>query len=364
MAASCGRMKMEGRTQKAEGRRQESDGSRKAGTRPPRAPFSTFCILTFAFCLLLAVFSLGCQKPAATGKAKLPADLASRFNAGRAWHDLERVVGFGPRPSGSEALAHTAAYIEEQLHAASLQVEEDAFTTNTLRGPITFKNIIARTRPNCPPRFIIAGHYDTKWFPQFKFVGANDGGSSTAALLEIARVLAGQPVDAWIVWFDGEEAIKEYSDKDGLYGSMHLVRRLYTEQKLVQIQAAIVLDMIGDKRLQLTVPKPSWPKDNVPNRWSPPLLQHALAAATSLNLRDYITLLDYPMVDDHSPFDWTYIPAIDLIDFDYGNIPRANNFWHCERDTLDKCAPESLRIASQIALELMRRLEFLKWPPR
>ena len=205
-------MKTENRRQKAEGRRQKAGaGSWKPEVRSQKSEagnttFSTFrrglsafrispsahcclpslrCLLPSAFCLLLsALCLLGCGgKPAETVKSKLPADLASRFNADRAWHDLERVVGFGPRPSGSEALAHTAAYIQEQLHATTLQVEEDVFTTNTPRGPITFKNIIAKTRPNCPPRFIIGGHYDTKWFPKFKFVGANAGGSSTAALL-------------------------------------------------------------------------------------------------------------------------------------------------------------------------------------
>ncbi|MBI5684858.1 MAG: M28 family peptidase [Verrucomicrobia bacterium] len=316
--------------------------------------------------LLITLLSLGCGKAETTtaNKSKLPADLASRFDATRAWRDLERVVGFGPRPSGSDALAHTGAYILEQIRAASLQAEEQVFTTNTPRGPITFKNIIARTRPNCPPRFIIGGHYDTKWLPRMKFVGANDGGSSTAALLEIARVLAGQPVDAWIVWFDGEEAVQQYSQQDGLYGSVHMVKALHAQNKLRDIQAVIILDMIGDKRLQLTIPDPMRPKEDVMNKWSAPLIQQAFAAAATLGLRDYIQLLNHEMVDDHSPFDWNRVPSIDLIDFDYGNIPRDNNFWHTERDTLDKCSPDSLRIASQIALELLRRLEFHKWPPK
>ena len=341
-------MKSEARSQKPE------NGRRKVNTPLAGSRFSTLWLLTAVVCILCSVFIAGCGKTVVTGKSKLPADLANRFNAERAWHDMERVVGFGPRPSGSEALTHTAAYIMEQLRAASLQVEEEAFTTNTPRGPIAFKNIIARTRPDCPPRFIIAGHYDTKWFPKIKFVGANDGGSSTAALLEIARVLAGQPVDAWIVWFDGEEAIQEYSEKDGLVGSTHLVRRLFAEKKLGQIQAVVILDMVGDKRFQLTLPKPE--------RWSAPVRQQALIAAATLGLRDYAMLLNYPMVDDHSPFDWNHVPAIDLIDFDYGNIPHQNNFWHTELDTLDKCSPNSLRIASQIALELVRRLEYYKWP--
>jgi Zn-dependent M28 family amino/carboxypeptidase len=254
----------------------------------------------------------------------------------------------------SEALAHTAKYILEQLRAASLQAEEQVFTTNTPRGPIAFRNIIARTRPGCPPRLIVGGHYDTKWMPRMRFVGANDGGSSTAALLEIARVLAGQPVDAWLVWFDGEECVVKYDEKDGFYGSTHLVRKLFQQKMLRQIQAAVVLDMVGDKRLHLTIPDT--------DRRGTPLLQHVFAAASSLGLRDYIGLMGHSMFDDHMPFVWNGVPAIDLIDFDYGNIPSQNNFWHTERDSLENCSPESLRITGQITLELLRRLAFEKWP--
>jgi len=299
----------------------------------------------------LAAFTLACGKQ---NRSPLPADLASRFDAQRAWRDLERVVSFGPRPSGSEALAHTAKYVLDQLRAASLQAEEQVFTTNTPRGPITFRNIIARTRPNCPPRFIVGGHYDTKWLPRMHFVGANDAGSSTAALLEIARVLAGQPMDAWIVWFDGEECMVKYDDKDGFYGSLHFVRQLFDRKMLRQIQAAIVLDMVGDKRLKLTIPDT--------DQRGAVLVQHVFAAAISLGLRDYVGLMGQSMLDDHMAFVMNGVPAIDLIDFDYGNIPGANNFWHTERDTLENCSPDSLRISGQITLELLRRLAFDKWP--
>ena len=304
------------------------------------------------FMIAVALLMFGCGSP--PPQPKLSADLAQRFDTQRAWRDLERVASFGPRPAGSEALAHTATYILDQLHAASLQTEEDVFTTNTPRGPITFRNIIARTRPNCPPRLVVGGHYDTKWLPQMRFVGANDGGSSTAALLEIARVLSGLPIDAWIVWFDGEECIKKYDEKDGFYGSLHLTRKLFDQKLLRHIQAAIVLDMVGDKRLQLTIPDP--------NKRSAPLVQHVFAAAFSLGLRDYVGLMGHEMLDDHMPFVWNGVPAIDLIDFDYGNIPGGNNFWHTERDTIENCSPDSLRISGQITLELLRRLAFEKWP--
>lgn len=302
-----------------------------------------------AILMIASALITGCGRPPAPVKGRLPADLPQRFDSQRAWRDLERIVGFGPRPSGSNALAHTAAYIIEQLRATTLQVEEQDFTTNTPRGPIKFKNIIARARPDCPPRFVIGGHYDTKWLPQIKFVGANDGGSSAAALLELARVLDKQPVDAWLVWFDGEECVEHYDDGDGLFGSMHFVRTLFDQKKLKQTEAMVLLDMVGDRNFCLTLPKP-YPLEQR-------LTRVALEAARALGLRDYVRLAGHPIVDDHTPFLLNKVEAVNLIDFDYGNIPGLNNFWHTERDTLDRCAPESLRIAGQIALELLRRLE-------
>lgn len=305
--------------------------------------------------LTLAAWVAGCGKQLAVYQPQpLPADLSKRFDAQRAWRDLERIVSFGPRPSGSEALAHTAAYVVEQLRATTMEVEEQTFRTNTPRGPMTFKNIIARTRPGCPPRLVIGGHYDTKWIPEFRFVGANDGGSSTAALLELARVLDKQPVDAWLVWFDGEECFKNYDNGDGLFGSMHFAKTLHEQKRLKQVQAMILLDMVGDRDLRLTLPKPY------------PLEQHltkkTFEAAYALGLRDFVSLMQTPIIDDHTPFLLNKVEAVDLIDFDYGNLPGKNNFWHTDRDTLEHCAPQSLGIAGQIALELIRRVALEKWP--
>ena len=278
--------------------------------------------------LFLALTLVGCGRPK---PAELPADLPQRFDDQRAWRDLERVVAFGPRPSGSEALAHTAAYIVSQLSTTTLHVEQQNFSTNTPRGTIKFRNIIARTRPDCPPRFILAGHYDTKWLPKIKFVGANDAGSSTAVLLELARVLDKQPIDAWLVWFDGEEAVKEYNETDGLFGSRYLAKQLFDQKKLAQVQGMILVDMVGDKNFCLTLPKP-YPLEQK-------LTAMAIEAAAAHGLRDYVTLSPNPIIDDHYYFLLNQIPAVDLIDFDYGNLPGRNNFWQTERDTIDKCAP-------------------------
>ncbi|MBI5395110.1 MAG: M28 family peptidase [Verrucomicrobia bacterium] len=320
------------------------------GLRPSTFGLQFVCIVFLA----LATCFVGCGKQAGYKPQPLPDDLPKRFDAQRAWRDLERVVSFGPRPSGSEALAHTATYIVEQLRATTMEVEEQTFRTNTPRGPITFKNIIARTRPGCPPRLIIGGHYDTKWFPDFRFVGANDGGSSTAALLELARALDKQPVDAWLVWFDGEECIKTYEDGDGLFGSMYFARTLHGQKRLREVQAMILLDMVGDRNFRLTLPKPY------------PLEQHltkkTFEAAYAVGLRNFVSLLPTAIYDDHIPFLLNRVEAVNLIDYDYGNLPGQNNFWHTERDTLERCAPESLGIAGQIALELIRRVAMEKWP--
>ncbi|MCX7824074.1 MAG: M28 family peptidase [Verrucomicrobiae bacterium] len=212
---------------------------------------------------------------------------------------------------------------------------------------------VKKTGRRCPKEIILLlAHKDSQSWTDSP--GAYDNAVGTAAMLEIARVLAGQPIDAWIVWFDGEECVVKYDEKDGFYGSLHFVRQLFEQKKLRQIQAAIVLDMVADKRLKLTIPDP--------DERGAPLVQHVFAAAISLGLRDYVGLMGQSLLDDHMAFVWNGVPAIDLIDFDYGNIPGANNFWHTERDTLENCSPDSLRISGQIALELLRRLAFEKWP--
>ena len=178
---------------------------------------------------------------------------AAAFSGAAALDFTRQAVAFGPRPAGSDADRKLQAYILEQVRVSGAQVTEDAFTAQTPRGQIAMKNILVKFPGKSGKAIAITGHFDTKYFPGRKFVGADDGGSSTGVLIELAKVLAGQPRtdDVYLVFFDGEEAFGEWSDTDSLYGSRHLAERWRTDGTLKRIKALINVDMIGDKNLDI-----------------------------------------------------------------------------------------------------------------
>jgi Zn-dependent M28 family amino/carboxypeptidase len=183
---------------------------------------------------------------------------AEQISGRQAFEFTKHAVDLGPRPSGSEANRALQTYILAQLKTCRCEVTEDAFSATTPRGPIAMKNIIAKfpakARPGATPRAIaVTGHFDTKYYPGRKFVGASDGGSSTGILLEFARVLAGEPRtdDIYLVFFDGEEAVGEWTETDSVYGSRHIAERWRRDGTLGRLKALINLDMIGDKNLNI-----------------------------------------------------------------------------------------------------------------
>jgi glutaminyl-peptide cyclotransferase len=267
------------------------------------------------------------------------------FDGQKAYEQVEKVVGFGARPSGSTALEHSAAYIKQQLQGYGLMVEEQVFTAATPYGPKQFRNIVAKTRiqhGGSDHVVIFGSHYDTKLMTNFTFVGANDGGSSTGALLEMARVAAEQP-DLWLVFFDGEEAMVEYGDKDGLWGSRFFVEELKRKNQVKSIKAMVLLDMIGDKDLNVSV--------------TGSLIQPVFDAARAAGYRDYFNYRGNSILDDHVPFLQAGIPAVDLIDFEFGSAPGLNDYWHTENDTLDKISPHSLEVVGRTTLRLLLLLQ-------
>ncbi|HTS19387.1 MAG TPA: M28 family peptidase [Verrucomicrobiae bacterium] len=273
-----------------------------------------------------------------------------QFSGERAYEQVAKLVGYGPHPSGSEALGRAASYITTQLQDYGLNAEEQVFIGQTPFGTKQFRNIIAKTRvqQDEPGRvIIIASHYDTKLFTNVTFVGANDGGSSTGTLLEIARVAADQP-NLWFVFFDGEEAMVQFTDTDGLWGSKFFVENLKNKDQLKDIKAMVLLDMVGDKNLKVTV--------------AGTFGQQVFDAARAAGFRDYFTYGANAILDDHVPFERAGIPAVDLIDadlirFNYGNPPGPREYWHTERDTLDKIAPHSLEVVGQTTLRLIELLQ-------
>jgi hypothetical protein len=283
--------------------------------------------------LLFALASIICRDTSPAAQTKIWEELSGE----KALAHVQRLVYFGPRPSGSEAIEKSRHYIEDQLRSSGWQVTRQAFTDDTPRGKVEFVNLIAQFPPqgHATPLFLLCSHYDTKTFDAIKFVGANDGGSSTGLLLELARVLALHPnlaANIELVFFDGEEAYDHFSETDGLYGSRYFARQL-RGNRAKQFRGGILFDMVGDSSLDVTLPADSPPK----------MARDIFAAAEALKLRNYFTYLDREMIDDHSPLNAIGIPTIDVIDFDY-------SWWHTAGDTIDKISAQSLQIVGLVAL--------------
>jgi glutaminyl-peptide cyclotransferase len=260
------------------------------------------------------------------------------FSGEKAFAQVQRLVDFGPRPAGSKALEKSRDYIEDQLRRSGWQVTRQAFSDDSPRGKIQFVNLIAQfsgEKKAASPSFLLCSHYDTKMFDAIQFVGANDGGSSTGLLLELARVIGQHPNLATkieLVFFDGEEAFVQFSEADGLYGSRYFAKQLQSGGAK-QFRAGILFDMVGDRSLDITLPADSPPE----------MARDIFAAAEALKSRGYFTYLDRGMTDDHTPLNAIGIPTIDIIDFDFP-------WWHTADDTIDKISAQSLQIVGSVAL--------------
>lgn len=315
--------------------------------------------------LFVCTLSLACansdvaSKPATTPTVSATAESeqakkTTDFSGERAFNHVKAQVAFGPRPAGSAALEKTREYLVNELKSYGLKVSLDEFTPTTPQGKVKMKNIIAELPGESPNFIAIASHYDTKPYKEFTFVGANDGGSSTGALLEIARVMAADKTKRkftyQFVFFDGEEAFcAEWSDclngKDHTYGSSHMVKRLRAAKQLEQIKALVLLDMIGDKDLEI-------PREENSSSW---LTQAIWQTAQEAGYGKYFPSRSAYTEDDHSRFLEAGVSAVDLIDFEYGGS--ANPYWHTKEDTLDKISAQSLKVVGDVVLLSLPKIE-------
>lgn len=318
--------------------------SRPRSLERPRLPFAALALVLAACGTVAGTATCGGQAPAAHGPARA-------FDAARAWNLLEEQVEIGARHSGSPGAEATRVLIERELRAAGLEPVREAFTAETPAGAIDFCNVWTEVRATqdaaSAPRVVIGSHYDTKRLGP-AFVGANDGGSSTAVLLELARALAAAPsagVTWRLVFFDGEEALRDFwADPDNRYGSRHHVARLKADGALARVKAYVGIDMVGDRDLALT-------RDEYSGRE----LQRIFAdGARSLGLGRHVNGMSMPVKDDHQSFLEAGVESVDLIDFEYGP---QNAWWHTDEDTLEKCAPESLDAIGRIVLAGLPALE-------
>lgn len=268
------------------------------------------------------------------------------LNGERALEHVRAQVALGPRPPGSEELQKCREYIEEQLRGFGYQVEKDAFEAQTPYGIKKMVNLIARGGNGEKGVIALASHYDTKYMEGKRFVGANDGGSSTGLLLELARVLAAKNngMDYWFVFLDGEEAFVEWSTFDSTYGSRHLARRWKQEGVASKVRSLILLDMIGDRNLDLA-------KEHNSTRWLSDMVWEAAGRA---GMQGLFSRFETAIEDDHIPFLDAGIPSVDLIDLDYGP---GNSYWHTDADTLDKVSAESMEKVGRLVLEVLSMLQ-------
>ncbi|HEV2806721.1 MAG TPA: M28 family peptidase [Chthoniobacterales bacterium] len=292
--------------------------------------------------LALGLFA-GCDR-ANTASNQSQKKIWDDFSGDKALAHVQAMVDLGPRPPGSEAIEKTRTYLTKELEAAGWKVERQSFSDDTPRGKVQFVNLIATFGSQPSPSFLVCSHYDTKTWDNGRFVGANDAGSSTGVLVELARVLAQRPDVAGkteLVFFDGEEAYEAFTDTDGLYGSRYFAKQLVAQDKAKSFRGGILFDMVGDKSLTITLP-PDSPAE---------LARDIFASAEALNLRKHFTYFDRDVTDDHTPLNEIGIPVIDLIDFDYPP-------WHTLDDTIDKLSAESLRITGAVACYYLAQFAF------
>lgn len=295
-------------------------------------------------CLLLA-----CQATLACDRGNAATN-AQRFDADRAWAHLEKQVALGPRPSGTPANEACRKYIESELTAAGLAPKRETWREATPVGEIEFANVYADRAGSDPLQgmIVVGTHFDTKRMP-FPFVGANDGGSGTAVLIEIARALAHEKggFSYRFLFLDGEEATQpDWHDPDNTYGSRHHAQMLKRSGESDKVRAFVLLDMVGDKDLHLLHETYS----------DGHFLQCFLDAARKNGLGQYADGKSLEIRDDHQSFMAINVRSVDLIDFDYGP---NNAWWHTKDDVLANCSKESLRAVGRITLLGLGQLEAL-----
>jgi len=271
-----------------------------------------------------------------------------RVDGAAALRHVERLITIGPRVAGSPGGERARAYIVGELRRSGIDSEVQSFEAATPQGRVRMANVIARLPGRRADVIVLAGHYDTKLFKSFRFVGANDGGSSAALLIELARRLAKMPREytLWLVWFDGEEAFETWTATDSLYGSRHLASELERAGRLPR--ALVLVDMIGDRDLNIR-------RDTYSTPW---LTDIIWASAARLGYSNHFLNDPLPVEDDHVPFLKAGVDSVLLIDFDYPP-------WHTPDDTLDKVSARSLAVVGDVVLDAMPSIEqYLTTHPR
>lgn len=266
-----------------------------------------------------------------------------RFDGMGALEYASAFVASGPRWVGSDGHARAQAFLERQF--AKDDLEKDTFTASTPAGPLRMTNFIVKFPGKRDGIIVLASHYDTNYpLKNTSYIGANDGGSSTGLLLQLANSFRGHKLDGysvWLVFFDGEEAFRNWTDSDSAYGSKHLAAKWQRDGTLKRVKAFLLADMIGDSNLDVD-------RDSTSTPW---LLNLVAEAAAKYGDQSYFFQRVNSVGDDHTAFLKRGVACADVIDFDYGP---NNSYWHTPQDTLDKLSAKSLTIVGDVFLETIR----------
>lgn len=287
-------------------------------------------------CGLLSLTLAGCKPPA--------------FDGVKAMAETEALVKITPRDAGSGGARRAAVMLESKLKALGLKTTIDTFSEETPGGKMHFNNVLGRIPGKTKRLIVLASHFDTKSGISKDFQGANDSGSSSGVLLELARVLNERgpfETEFLIAFLDGEECRKDYGPHDGLHGSRHLAKQIYDAGGVRLVTAVIVLDMVGDKNLGVSIPRNS----------SRELVKEIFYAAHELGVRPQFGLGPGSILDDHVPFQLAGMPVIDVIDFNYGSAPGLNDYWHTAGDTLDKLSVKSMQTVGDTIIRMVENLQ-------
>jgi glutaminyl-peptide cyclotransferase len=266
-----------------------------------------------------------------------------------AMDQVRRFIAISPRTSGTDGAAAAAQHIADRLKALGLEPATDTFLDTTIAGEVLFRNVVAMIEGSGDGLIVIGSHYDTKAGIGDAFQGANDSGSSTGLLLELARVFkAGPKPPASIVlaFLDGEECVRRYGRRDGLHGSRRFAGLLSDAGRARRVRAVIILDMIGDRDLGVALPR------NCTAR----LCSLVFDVARDQGVRSSFMLGKQAVLDDHVPFIEKGMPAVNLIDFQFGSAPGLNDYWHTTEDSIDKISAESLQSVGKVTVALVNRL--------
>lgn len=279
---------------------------------------------------------------------------SSAFDGEQALAEVSSFVALGSKVAGMPGGLAAAENIRDRLMKLGLDVKIDEFEEPSPAGVTRFRNVEGVLRGRGKDWIILGCHYDTKDGISSKFAGANDSGSGVGVLLELARVVQAQGgagrCNLLFAFFDGEECKRSYGPQDGFHGSRRLAQGLARENVAGQVRGVVVVDMVGDADLRIALPR----------NGNGPLMAAVFDAASVEGVRDRFTLSQTQMLDDHQAFLNAGMPAVVLIDFNYGSAPGMNDYWHTDEDTIDKISTSSLGIVGKVLCRILNQLDDAK----